>query len=65
MPMYAILRRIPSTRDTAIRLGLVTRRGMVAALVRAVVDPTSDRICIVTVPEIAAAASAAQPAPLL
>ena len=38
-PVYAVLRRIPSTRDGATRLGLVTRAEMVAALVRAVEAP--------------------------
>jgi uncharacterized protein YbjT (DUF2867 family) len=55
IPIYAILRRIPSKRDTAIRLGLVTRRAMVAALLHAVIDPPAHGIRIVTVPEIAAA----------
>jgi uncharacterized protein YbjT (DUF2867 family) len=53
IPIYAILRRIPSRRDTAIRLGLVTRRAMVAALLHAVVDPPPQGIRIMTVPEIA------------
>ena len=57
IPIYAILRRIPSKRDTAIRLGLVTRRAMVAALLRAVVDPPPSGTRIVAVPEIAAAPS--------
>jgi nucleoside-diphosphate-sugar epimerase len=39
-PMYAVLRRIPSTRDGAIRLGLVTRADMIAALVHAVEHPS-------------------------
>jgi len=59
VPAYAILRSIPSTRDTAIRLGLVTRRAMVAALLQAVVDPPVNGSRIVSVPEIAAAISAA------
>jgi len=57
VPVYAILRRVPSTRDTAIRLGLVTRRAMVAALLTSVVDPPANGTRIVGVPEIAAAVS--------
>jgi uncharacterized protein YbjT (DUF2867 family) len=56
-PVYAILRCVPSTRDTAIRLGLVTRRAMVAALLQPVVDPPENGTRIVSVPEIAAASS--------
>jgi uncharacterized protein YbjT (DUF2867 family) len=50
LPFYAILARVPATAEGARRLGLVTRREMVAALVRAVEDPPSD-IRIVGVPE--------------
>lgn len=57
IPVYAALRRIPSTRDTAIRLGLVTRRAMVAALLQAIIDPPPRGTRIVSVPEIAAAPS--------
>jgi uncharacterized protein YbjT (DUF2867 family) len=39
LPFYAIARKIPSKRDTAQRLGLVTLRQMVGALVRAVENP--------------------------
>ena len=58
MPVYAILRRVPGTRETAIRLGLVTRRAMVAALLQSVVDPPANGTRIVRVPEIAAAVGA-------
>jgi uncharacterized protein YbjT (DUF2867 family) len=58
VPAYAILRRVPGTRDTAIRLGLVTRRAMVAALLQSVGDPPVDGPRIVGVPEIAAAIAA-------
>jgi len=54
LPMYAICRRLPSTRETARRLGLVTRPQMVRALVNAVASPPSG-VRIVEVPEIAAA----------
>ena len=53
LPMYAILRHLPSTRDTARRLGLVRRAEMVRALVHAVLNPPSG-VRIVEVPEIAA-----------
>ena len=52
VPAYAVLRQLPGTRDTATRLGLVTRRAMVSALVRAVVDPPANGMRIVEVPEI-------------
>ncbi len=39
VPFYALAERLPATRDTARRLGLVTLRQMVAALVQAVENP--------------------------
>ena len=39
MPMYWLFERLPSTRETARRLGLVTREQMIEALVRAVEAP--------------------------
>src|ERR1700730_12005265 len=39
VPFYALAERLPATRATARRLGLVTLRQMVAALVRAVEEP--------------------------
>jgi uncharacterized protein YbjT (DUF2867 family) len=39
VPMYAILKRLRSTRETARRLDLITLSQMVAACVRAVEDP--------------------------
>jgi len=51
VPAYWILERLPSTRETARRLGLVTLPQMVAALVRAVENPAQG-IRIVEVPEI-------------
>jgi len=53
LPIYAVLRQLPSTRDTARRLGLVRRAEMVRALVHAVLNPPSG-VRIVEVPEIAA-----------
>jgi uncharacterized protein YbjT (DUF2867 family) len=52
VPFYAILRWFPATRDAAKRLGLVTRRAMVAALVGAVETPPTRGVRIVEVPEI-------------
>jgi uncharacterized protein YbjT (DUF2867 family) len=52
LPVYAALDAIPATRDGARRLGLVTHRAMVAALVRAVTAPPDGGIRIVEVPEI-------------
>jgi uncharacterized protein YbjT (DUF2867 family) len=52
LPVYALLRRIPATRDTAERLGLVTHRAMISALVRAIEAPPEEPVRIITVPEI-------------
>jgi uncharacterized protein YbjT (DUF2867 family) len=53
LPLYWLLERIPSTRDGARRLALVTREQMVSALVRAIEHvPTGVRV--VEVPEIRA-----------
>lgn len=51
VPVYALLRRLPVTRNDALRLGFVTLPQMVAALVRAVESPT-EGVKIVEVPEI-------------
>jgi len=53
VPIYALLRVLPRTRDTARRLGLVTRAQMVDALAHAVANPPAG-VRIVEVPEIAA-----------
>jgi uncharacterized protein YbjT (DUF2867 family) len=54
LPFYALCERLPSTRDGARRLGLVTLSQMAAALVQAVEDlPRGTRL--VTVPQIRAA----------
>src|SRR6266545_3849174 len=50
LPMYALLERLPSTAESAARLGLVTRNQMVAALARAVEHPP-EGIKVVEVPE--------------
>jgi len=53
IPMYKFCEWIPSTREGALRLGLVTHQQMVTALVRAVESPCTG--CrIVEVPEIRA-----------
>jgi len=52
VPFYALLCLLPATRATASRLGLVTRKAMVAALVRAVAAPPADGVRIVEVPAI-------------
>ena len=51
LPVYWILERLPSTRESAMRLGLVTIDQMVRALVKAVNEPATG-VRIVTVPEI-------------
>jgi uncharacterized protein YbjT (DUF2867 family) len=52
VPVYGILRLIPGTRESAERLGLVTRKAMVAALVRAVENPPAAGVTVVEVPDI-------------
>jgi uncharacterized protein YbjT (DUF2867 family) len=53
VPFYAIARLMPSKRETARRLGLVTLQQMVDALVRAVEHPPpAGRIQILEVPDI-------------
>lgn len=56
LPVYAVLRWFPTTRDGAERLGLVTRRSMIAALVRAIEAPPVEGARIVEVPQIRQAA---------
>lgn len=53
IPFYALFQAIPSTRETALRLGLVTHGQMVNALLRAVENPAQG-VRIVEVPEIRA-----------
>ena len=53
LPFYLLARLIPSKRESALRLGLVTLRQMVDALVRAVENPApAGSVRIVEVPEI-------------
>ena len=51
LPVYSVLERVPSTRESARRLGLVTIDQMVAALVETIEHPPQ-RERIVEVPEI-------------
>jgi uncharacterized protein YbjT (DUF2867 family) len=53
-PFYFLCERLPSTRETARRLGFVTHAQMTAALLRAVEDPAPD-FRLLTVPDIRAA----------
>jgi uncharacterized protein YbjT (DUF2867 family) len=52
VPVYAILRWLPSTRDAANRLGLVTRDQMLTALVESVAQPSTIGVQIKDVPAI-------------
>ena len=56
VPMYRLFENIPSTRETATRLGLVTIREMVCALAWAIENPASGQR-IISVPEIRATAA--------
>lgn len=56
IPMYWLFERLPGTRDTARRLGLVTLEEMAAALERSVESP-ADGIRILEVPSIRSTAS--------
>ncbi len=57
LPFYALCRSLPATRAGAIRLGLVWREEMVAALVAAIESPPAERVRILGVPEIREACS--------
>jgi len=52
LPLYALLRLLPPTREGAQRLGLVTRRQMLAALIKSATEPAPEGIRIVDVPAI-------------
>ena len=53
VPVYAILRMVPQTRSGAERLGLVTLKQIVSALVAAVADPPASGVRVLDVPAIA------------
>jgi hypothetical protein len=55
--LYAVLRSIPKTRDGAERLGLVTRRAMIATLVHAIETPPTESMRVLGVPDIRRIAS--------
>lgn len=55
LPLYALLERLPATREGALRLGLVTLDQMLAALLRAVESDPPATPLIVDVPAIRAA----------
>lgn len=55
-PFYFVCERLPSTRETAQRLGFVTHAQMTGALLRAVEDPAED-FRVLTVPHIRAASA--------
>ena len=58
IPFYNLAEAIPATRNTAQRLGLVTRDQMLAALKNAVTNPAPRTAQILDVPAIRAATSA-------
>jgi len=60
IPIYALLERLPPTRDSARRLGLVTLHQMVAALIAAVESPVEGQR-VVEVPEIRGARAGGLP----
>lgn len=55
-PLYALFRVLPATRASAERLGLVTRKQMVAAILHALASPPQG-VRVVEVPEIRRCAS--------
>jgi uncharacterized protein YbjT (DUF2867 family) len=50
-PLYALFRALPTTRASAERLGLITRKQLVAAIVHALANPPQG-VRVVEVPEI-------------
>jgi uncharacterized protein YbjT (DUF2867 family) len=56
VPAYALLQALPATRAGAERLGLITRRDMVAALVSAIEESPTSGVRIMQVPDIRRAA---------
>ena len=60
IPLYRLFEKLPQTRDTATRLGLVTVHQMVRALAWAVENPAPGRR-VIAVPEIRSAAASLGP----
>jgi uncharacterized protein YbjT (DUF2867 family) len=60
LPMYWVLERLPPTRDSAVRLGLVTLEQMVTTIVDAIENPPAQSR-IVDVPHIRGAVLPGQP----
>ena len=52
LPFYWLFERLPPTRESALRLGLITLPQMIGSLVDAVENPPQEKIRIVEVPEI-------------
>lgn len=52
VPLYALLARLPSTREGAQRLGLVTRGQLVRTLLQAIETPPVGGVRLIEVPEI-------------
>jgi uncharacterized protein YbjT (DUF2867 family) len=61
MPVYALFRALPWTREPAERLGLVTRDAMIAALAGAVDTPPHQPVRLMDVPAIRAAGLSVAP----
>jgi uncharacterized protein YbjT (DUF2867 family) len=57
LPLYALCERLPATRTTARRLGLLTLRDMLGALRRAIDEPPPAGARVIEVPEIRGAAA--------
>ena len=55
-PLYWLWERIPSRRDAALRLGLITLDEMVAALVHAIENPPTQGVRVLDVPGLRRAA---------
>lgn len=54
IPVYAVLRRLPASQESANRLGLLTLRQMVTALIHAVENPPAQGVRVLEVPAIRA-----------
>jgi len=63
LPVFGVLLLLPATRERARRLALVSRRAMVAALVRAVEEPPAAGIRVLDVPAIRRSSNVAREMP--